>query len=94
MDQAVDPETLARVRDCIAKEAVGAIEAHDIQTRQAGPVTFIQFHLVVPAQMTVAGAHDICDCIENALLQAVPGAHVTIHVEPEDKAKHAGIVVL
>jgi cation diffusion facilitator family transporter len=94
MDQAVDPETLARLKACIAKEAEGAIEAHDIQTRHAGPATFIQFHLVVPAQMTVSGAHDICDRIENALRQAVPGARVTIHVEPEDKAKHAGIVVL
>ncbi len=94
MDQAVEPTTLTLIRDCISKEANGAIEAHDLQTRHAGPVTFIQFHLVVPAQMTVTEAHDICDRIENKLRDRVPGAHVTIHVEPENKAKHAGIIVL
>lgn len=94
MDEAVDPEKLAAIRACISKEAEGAIEAHDLQTRQAGPVTFIQFHLVVPADMTVSAAHDICDRIEEKLLEHAPGAHVTIHVEPENKAEHSGIVVL
>ncbi len=94
MDQAVEPEKLAAIRTCIAREAHGAIEAHDIQTRHAGPATFIQFHLVVPSDMTVSSAHDICDRLENSLHDIVPGAHVTIHVEPEDKAKHAGIIVV
>ncbi|MBI4725249.1 MAG: cation transporter, partial [Rhodomicrobium sp.] len=86
MDQAADPATLAAIQASIAKAAQGAIEAHDLQTRHAGPVTFIQFHLVVPAAMTVTEAHDICDRIENTLREAVPGARVAIHVEPEDKA--------
>ena len=66
MDQAVDPETLHRIG--LHREGRdSAIEAHDVQTRPAGPVTFIQFHLVVPASMTVTRAHDICDRIEHAL---------------------------
>jgi cation diffusion facilitator family transporter len=93
MDQAADAATLAGIQATIAKEAEGAIEAHDLQTRHAGPVTFIQFHLVVPADMTVAAAHDICDKIENALRDAVPGARIAIHVEPDNKAKHAGILL-
>ena len=93
MDQAVDPETLSIIQATIEKAAAGAIEAHDLQTRHAGPVTFIQFHLVVPANMTVTKAHDICDRVENALREAVPGARVSIHVEPEHKAKHAGIIM-
>jgi cation diffusion facilitator family transporter len=94
MDQAADPETLASIRAAIAKAAEhGAIEAHDLQTRHAGPVTFIQFHLVVPADMTVTAAHDICDAIESSLRESVPGARVSIHVEPENKAKRAGIVM-
>ena len=93
MDQAVDPETLSIIQANIEKAAAGAIEAHDLRTRHAGPVTFIQFHLVVPANMTVTKAHDICDRIENALREAVPGARVSIHVEPEHKAKHEGIMM-
>ena len=94
MDEAVKPEAIAQIRSVIAGEAVGAIEAHDLRTRHAARATFIDFHLVVPGQMSVSDAHDICDRIEQALTVAVEGARVTIHVEPENKAKHAGIVVL
>lgn len=94
MDVAVPDEQLTRIRTIIATNADGAIEAHDIRTRQSGRKTFIEFHLVVPGTMSVDSAHDICDRIENALRDAVGGAMISIHVEPENKAKHAGIVVI
>lgn len=94
MDEAVPPETLDRIRGVISRSARGAIEAHDLRTRQAGRVTFIDFHLVVPGAMPVAEAHAICDEIEKALRAEVIEATITIHVEPEDKAKHHGVLVL
>jgi cation diffusion facilitator family transporter len=96
MDEAVPDGELARIRRIIAESAGGetALEAHDLRTRHAGPVTFIEFHLVVPGETTVEAAHDLCDRIEAALMAALPDARVTIHVEPEHKAKHSGIVVL
>ena len=94
MDVSVDPKHLAQIRDIIASNAAGAIEAHDIRTRQAGRLTFIEFHLVVAGTMSVEAAHEICDRIEAKLRDAVGEAQVTIHVEPENKAKHSGIVVV
>lgn len=94
MDEAVPQGTLETVREVIAKEADGALEAHDLRTRHAGSATFIDFHLVVPGETTVFSAHEICDRIEAALKENVPGAMITIHVEPEHKQKHSGIVVL
>jgi cation diffusion facilitator family transporter len=94
MDVAVPAGQLARIRDLIAANAEGAIEAHDIRTRQAGRMIFIDFHLVVPGQMNVDDAHAICDRIENRLKDEVEHCLITIHVEPENKAKHSGIVVL
>ena len=94
LDEAVPDDTLQRIRSIISAEAEGAIEAHDLRTRQAGRMTFIDFHLVVTGQMPVSDAHEICDRIERALKAEVGQALVTIHVEPENKAKHAGIVVL
>jgi divalent metal cation (Fe/Co/Zn/Cd) transporter len=44
--------------------------------------------------MPVSEAHEICDRIERALKATVPDAMITIHVEPEDKAKHHGVLVL
>nr|MDA3857076.1 cation-efflux pump [Roseovarius sp.] len=96
MDEAVSDEELAQIREIIALAASGgdAVEAHDLRTRHAGQVTFIDFHLVMPGTTTVDEAHMLCDRIEAALMDALPDARVTIHVEPEHKAKHSGIVVL
>lgn len=94
MDVAVDPKQLALVKEIISTNAEGAIEAHDIRTRQAGKMMFIEFHLVVPGAMSVEAAHAICDGIEAKLREAVEEATITIHVEPEEKAKHSGIVVV
>ena len=94
MDVSVDSKQLGAIREIIAANAEGAIEAHDIRTRQSGRHTFIDFHLVVPGAMSVEAAHAICDSIEAKLREQVGEAQITIHVEPEDKAKHSGIVVV
>ena len=94
MDVAVDPKRLNEIREIIAANADGAIEAHDVRTRQAGRFTFIEFHLVVVGSMSVEAAHAICDRIEAKLRETVGDAQITIHVEPENKAKHSGIVVV
>lgn len=94
MDEAMAPETMTRIREVISDAAAGAIEAHDIRARRAGRQAFVEFHLVVPAAMTVENAHVICDRIEAALRAELGEATITIHVEPEGKAKHRGVVVL
>jgi cation diffusion facilitator family transporter len=94
MDEAVTAEVGRQIRNVISDNAQGAIEAHDVKTRAAGRVTFIEFHLVVPGGMTVATSHGICDRIEEALTRVVPGAQVLIHVEPEEEAKQQGVPVV
>jgi cation diffusion facilitator family transporter len=94
MDEAVPTETLDTIREIISSNADGALEAHDVRTRHAGSRTFIDFHLVVPGDMTVSRSHEICDRIEQALREEIDDALINIHVEPEDKAKHQGVVVV
>jgi len=93
MDEAVSEQTLNSIRDVIAAESAGAIEAHDLRTRHAGKATFIDFHLVVPSETTVFEAHEICDRIEHALTDMLEDTSVTIHVEPPHKTKHYGAIV-
>jgi cation diffusion facilitator family transporter len=90
MDEAVTAEVARRIRATIAANAAGAIEVHDLRTRSAGHVSFIEFHLVVPDDMTVAASHAICDRVEAALEEEVPGARVLIHVEPGTEARWNG----
>ena len=94
MDEAVPPATMERIRRIVAEQASGAIEAHDLRSRHAGRHTFLEFHLVVPGDMRVRESHEICDRIEAALKAELEGAIITIHVEPEGKAKQQGVPVL
>jgi cation diffusion facilitator family transporter len=94
MDESLSPEAMARLRAVLSREAEGAIEVHDIRARGAGRSIFVEFHLVVPGEMRVSEAHAICDRIEAGLKAELGEAVITIHVEPEGKAKHRGVVVL
>ncbi len=40
--------------------------------------------------MTVSESHALCDRIEAALHEDIEDSVITIHVEPEEKAKHPG----
>ncbi|GHG83335.1 cation diffusion facilitator family transporter [Pseudodonghicola xiamenensis] len=93
MDESLPEDMLDEIRTTIATEATGAYQAHDLRTRQAGSAIFIEFHLVVPGNSTVTAAHEVCDRVEAALETLLPGSIITIHVEPEDKAKRSGIPV-
>ena len=93
MDGALNDEETERIRRTILKSASGAIEVHDIKTRGSGHVSFIEFHLVVDGSMSVADSHAICNRVEDALQTAIPGANVTIHVEPDDESKRDGISI-
>jgi cation diffusion facilitator family transporter len=94
MDEAPSASIVDRIRTLVGQAAEGAIEAHDLRTRHAGRLTFLEFHLVVPGAMTVADAHAICDRVEATLKAELEGLMITIHVEPEGKAKHRGVIVL
>jgi len=94
MDAAPEPAVVDRIRKLVSDSATGALEAHDLRTRQAGRLTFLDFHLVVPGDMTVAESHAICDRIEETLRTEMPHVAVTIHVEPPEKAKQQGVPVV
>jgi len=99
MDEGVPEGELSAIQNTLSgtleRLALGkkVLEVHDLRTRRAGPRTFVEFHLVVPGEMTVEEAHRICDRLEEAVQTQTEGTQVTIHVEPEWKAKHKGFVV-
>lgn len=94
MDHAAIPEIINETINIICTQGKGAIQAHDLRTRQAGKATFIEFHLVVPGSMSVNHSHEICDRIERSLKNNIPGAKIIIHVEPEYKAKAKDTILI
>jgi cation diffusion facilitator family transporter len=70
------------IKNTIEKFSGRYVNYHDLRTRQSGPERHIDFHLVMPDEMTVEAAHQLCNQLEEALDQAVNGAIVQIHIEP------------
>ncbi len=87
LDEAAPANMQAEIRAAIARAGEGALQAHDIRTRSTPRVTFIEFHLVVPGEMSVADAHAICDRLEAAIEAEIADSDVVIHLEPAEKAK-------
>ncbi|MCL4459180.1 MAG: cation diffusion facilitator family transporter [Chloroflexi bacterium] len=58
------------------------VEFHDLRTRKAGSIHYVDLHLVVNPSLSVEQAHELCDHLEQDLEAAIPNCSVTIHVEP------------
>lgn len=93
MDTALPEEDLAAVQATIDANMTGALEAHDLRSRHAGRMTFIDFHLVVDGVMSVDASHAICDRIEAALKVDHPDSIISIHVEPASKRKGGAMAI-
>ena len=56
---------------------------HDLRTRSSGAHDFVQFHVALPAALTVGEAHDIIERVEKDLCRRFPGVELLIHIDPE-----------
>jgi cation diffusion facilitator family transporter len=82
MDHALPEEELAKVRAAVEGRLRPGTDYHALRTRQAGARRFVDFHLLVPGTMPVREAHALGDRVEEAVKEALPGAEVTVHIEP------------
>lgn len=82
---AQEQEEIQRIIESYASEFV---EYHDLRTRRSGAEEHIDLHLVVPSEMSVKHAHDLCDRIEADIHQMLHRANVLIHIEPEHEQKN------
>ncbi|MFQ5470246.1 MAG: cation diffusion facilitator family transporter [Gammaproteobacteria bacterium] len=55
---------------------------HDLRTRRSGTISFIQLHLELDDELTLARAHEISDDVEADILKEFPNAEVIIHADP------------
>lgn len=55
---------------------------HELRTRQAGHMQFIQLHIDLDKTIDLQQAHDIADDLEAELLKHFPHADVLIHPDP------------
>ena len=63
---------------------------HDLRTRSAGAHDFVQFHVDLPATLTVGEAHDIIDRVEKDLCARFPDVELLIHIDPAGHVDEPG----
>ncbi len=85
MDHALPAEEQERIRGVIAAHLPAGSTFHMLRTRRAGKRRFAEFHLLVDGDLTVRTAHHIAHVVEAALVAALPGLEVMIHIEPVDE---------
>ena len=76
------PEDKRRKFVAIAARHEELRNLHDLRTRTAGNRDFVQFHVDMPAGMSVARAHDIIDRVEADLCEHFPRMELLIHIDP------------
>ena len=90
MDAALPEERRVEIAAVLEDYRRQGLEFHALRTRQAGSRAFVSVHVLVPGQWTVQRGHDWLERIEESIRQAVPGSHVTTHLEPlEDPASQS-----
>jgi cation diffusion facilitator family transporter len=82
MDHALPESEQQAVRSAIEALMRPGLHYHALRTRQAGARKFVDFHLLVPGNWSVKEAHDFTERVEAAVRSALPGAEVTVHIEP------------
>jgi len=70
------------IRSCIMEHGGELVGFHELRTRRAGNQRFIEFHLVMPKNVSVEEAHRVCDHLEQEIENRLQHTSVTIHVEP------------
>ena len=81
MDHEIDDQERDKIRD-IVLEHEQVLGYHDLRTRRSGTRVFVQLHLELDAEQTLASAHEIADTIEKRIAVLFDDAEVLIHEDP------------
>lgn len=79
LDTSLDLADLELISSKLEQQSVSY---HGLKTRISGNYKFVEFHMELPANMTLIESHHRCDLIEGVLQETLPHLTVTIHVEP------------
>lgn len=86
LDRRLTDVELEAVRQVIREVHSDVRGFHHLRTRQAGPIRFVEFHLLLDRAMPLERVHEITDLLTVRVRERFPSARVLIHPEPCDEA--------
>ena len=92
MDQA-DKVLLAQVVEVINQERQPTwLDCHNLRVRTSGDLVYVDFHLVVPADWTVAYVHEVSERLEAAILRRLgTGGAVFVHLDHPERPEYTAL---
>ena len=93
MDEAVEPEVLAQIKEVLdgfehQRAEIHIIRFDHVTTRRAGQRRFVDMHMHMPSGWSLGRAAALRASVEQALMSAVPGLRATIQLLPNDVEAH------
>ncbi len=82
LDTNLPENELNIVKTAIEKHLKPGMSFHQLRTRRSGHFKYVDLHLEVPGETTVAVSHRICDDIEAEIRRELEDTEVHIHIEP------------
>jgi cation diffusion facilitator family transporter len=84
LDTALPDEQRRLVTAALAPFQDEGILFHAIRSRVAGRRRFVTMHVLAPGDWSIQKGHDLCERIEAAVREALPGGHAFTHLEPRE----------
>jgi cation diffusion facilitator family transporter len=87
LDTAIPQADRDRITSIFSVYEQDGIRFHALRTRVSGSRGFVSFHLLVPGEWTIQRGHDLCEQVEQEIVDALPGTNVIAHMEPLEDPK-------
>lgn len=82
LDVKLSDEEEEKIRAVIRGYNGRIVDFHELRTRKAGNVKYIDFHMLVNSKATIEEAHELSDRIETDIEAVLKNTNVNIHIEP------------
>lgn len=82
LDEQLPEELRTRIEAVIQEHGGESLGYHSLRTRKGGSRKLLDFHLSVCKHLSVGDSHSMTEVLEAEIEAVLPGADVTIHVEP------------
>ena len=89
MDVSLPPEEEQFIWRSLQEMAPRVKGFHKLRTRKSGAQRFVDVHMLVAPEMTVAEAHALADEAVERVKAGFPRANVIVHIEPADGQQQA-----
>ncbi len=82
-ESSVDPDTVEHIKNIINDNS-SIRQWHKLRTRTVGREVFLDLHILVDPDLSLAAAHEISENLEKALdEQIIRPVNITVHIEPD-----------